>query len=501
MTAITPKWTRRTRGFVYTESQPDRQGGNIVRYNLETRTSVSVRPSKNNIVNWSQYITPAMEDLAEKQNWGRQPQNQGALRYNWSTPFHLSPINPHVLYVGSNHLLMSPDRGTTYRIISPDLTQNDPRKTLRKSGGLTPDEDPGGGAEYHGTIITLQESSLEPGVIWVGTDDGNIQVTRDAGGTWTKVGTAGLPGVDRPDIWVSRVEPSHHTAGTAYASLDGHRFALYKPWVFKTTDYGKTWTSISSNLPDGNPIYVVKEDLKNPNLLFVGGEMSAYYSLNGGQSWSRLNTNLPTVAVHDLQVHPRENDLIAATHGRGFWIMDDISPLQQMTADVQKAEAFLFKNRLATEWLSIQPQYNGGQLAFMGQNPTKNAIINYYLSPQVTGDVRFEITGADAASSCTATMPAQAGIGRLEWTMRWASAAGRGRRWWWRARRRGRGRLPDGGSPGRRRRWRSRRWRRRRSRRRRWRGPGRSGQLSRHDDGQRQDVHERDHRSARSVMK
>ena len=119
--------------------------------------------------------------------------------------------------------------------------------------------------------------------------------------------------------------------------------------------------------------------------------------------------NMPTVAVHDLQVHPRENDLIAATHGRGFWIMDDISPLQQMTPEVQKAEAYLFKNRVATEWLSIQPQYNGGQLAFMGQNPTKNAIINYYLSPQVTGDVRFEITSADGASSCIATMP---GTGR-----------------------------------------------------------------------------------------
>jgi photosystem II stability/assembly factor-like uncharacterized protein len=416
--------------IAYTESQPDRQGGNIVRYDLLTRTSVSVRPSKTNIVNWSQYITPAMEDQAEKLNWGRQPQNEGPLRYNWSTPFEVSPINPHVFYVGSNHLLMSPDRGATYRIISPDLTSNDPRKTLRKSGGLTPDEDPGGGAEYYGTIITLQESTLEPGVIWVGTDDGNIQVTRDNGNTWAKVGTTGLPGLNRSDIWVSRVEPSHHTPGTAYVSLDGHRFALYTPWVFKTTDYGKTWTSISSGLPDGNPIYVVREDLKNPNLLFAGGELAAFYSLNGGQSWSRLNGNLPTVAVHDLAVHPRDGDLIAATHGRGFWILDDISPLQQMTPEVQQSEAHLFKNRTATEWLNIQPQNNGGQLAFMGQNPSKNALINYYLSPQVTGQVRFEVTSADGEGSCTATVPAEAGIGRIEWTMRWQQqpgAAGGGR--------------------------------------------------------------------------
>jgi hypothetical protein len=236
--------------------------------------------------------------------------------------------------------------------------------------------------------------------------------------------------LNRSDIWVSRVEPSHHTPGTAYVSLDGHRFALYTPWVFKTTDYGKTWTSISSGLPDGNPIYVVREDLKNPNLLFAGGELAAFYSLNGGQSWSRLNGNLPTVAVHDLAVHPRDGDLIAATHGRGFWILDDISPLQQMTPEVQQSEAHLFKNRTATEWLNIQPQNNGGQLAFMGQNPSKNALINYYLSPQVTGQVRFEVTSADGEGSCTATVPAEAGIGRIEWTMRWQQqpgAAGGGR--------------------------------------------------------------------------
>jgi photosystem II stability/assembly factor-like uncharacterized protein len=408
--------------IVYTESQPDRQGGNITRYNLGTRQSQSIRPNKNNIVNYADYITADMEKLALDRNWGAQPQMMGPLRYNWSTPFHISPNNAHTIYVGSNHLLMSWNRGQDWKIISPDLTNNDPIKTVRKSGGLTPDEDPGGGAEYHSTIITMQESSLEPGVIWVGTDDGNIQVTRNAGQTWTKVGTGGLPGLTRADIWVSRVEPSHHTRGTAYVSLDGHRFALHTPWIFKTTDYGKTWTRISNGLPDGSPIYVVKEDLKNPNLLFAGSEHAAYYSLNGGQNWSRLNNNLPTVAVHDLQVHPREGDLIAATHGRGFWIMDDISPLQQMTPEVQAADAHLFRNRVATEWMTIQPQNNGGQLAFMGENPTRNAIINYYLSPRVSGDVRFEVADAEGRSTCSATIPAKAGIGRMLWTMRFAQA-------------------------------------------------------------------------------
>ena len=137
---------------------------------------------------------------------------------------------------------------------------------------MTPDEDPGGGAEYHGTIITMSESALEPGIIWVGTDDGNVQVTRDVGGNWTKVGTANMPGLPSTDLWVSRVEASHFAKGTAYVSVDGHRMAKYSPWVFKTTDYGKTWTNITNNLPAGNPIYVIKEDLKNPNLLFAGSE-------------------------------------------------------------------------------------------------------------------------------------------------------------------------------------------------------------------------------------
>jgi photosystem II stability/assembly factor-like uncharacterized protein len=422
---------------VYTESQPDQQGGNVGRSNVETRERQSVRPNKNNISNWSQYITPQMEDFAEKQNWGRQPQNMGPLRYNWSTPLLLSPNNNKTLYIGSNHLLMSPDRGVTWRLLSPDLTKNDPERTLRKSGGLTPDENPGGGAEYHGTIITMSESPIEPGNIWVGTDDGNIQVTRDGGATWTKVGTTGMPTLPQDDLWVTRVEASHHTRGLAYATVDGHRMARHNTWVFKTTDYGKTWTSITNNLPDGHPLYTVKEDLKNPNLLFTGSEMAIFYSLNGGQSWSKLNNNMPTVSVHDVIIHPRDGDLIAATHGRGIWVMDDISALQQMTTTVQQSEAHLFRSRPAIQWLSIQPhhaQFAGGSLVFQGQNPTRNAIINYYLSDRVTGDVKFDVTDISASNSCTASIPARAGIGRIEWTMAWtpqpgaAGAAGAGGR-------------------------------------------------------------------------
>jgi hypothetical protein len=409
--------------IVYTESQPDVNGGNIGRSNIETRERQNTRPNKNTISNWDEYITPAMEDLAEKNNWGRQPQQMGPLRFNWSTPLLLSPNNNRTLYAGSNHLLMSPDRGNTWRIISPDLSKNDPERTIRRSGGLTPDENPGGGAEYHATIITISESKLEPGNVWIGTDDGNIQVTRNGGGSWTKVGTSGMPGVPREDIWVSRVEASNHTRGTAYATLDGHRFALYTPWVFKTTDYGKTWTSIRGNLPDNHPLYVVREDPKNPNLLFAGSEFAAFYSLNGGQTWQRINNNLPTVAVHHLEIHPRDGDLIAGTHGRGIWIMDDISPLQQLTPEVQKGDAHLFQPRPAIQWYSIQPQHNGGNLAFQGQNPTRNAVLSYYLSDRVSSEVRFEITDVAGTNSCTGTFKPAAGINRVEWTMRWNPAA------------------------------------------------------------------------------
>ena len=407
--------------WAYTESQPDLQGGNIGRTNLKTRERVSVRPNKLNITNYAEMVTPAMEKRGEEQNWGTQPQGMGPFRFNWSTPFFLSPHDSKQLFVGGNHVFMSTDRGMTYRIISPDLTQNDIERTIRKSGGMTPDEDPGGGAEYFGTIITMAESPLERGNIWVGSDDGNIQVTRNYGATWTKVGVAGMPGVPRPDMWVSRVEPSHFARGTAYATIDGHRFGNYKPFVYKTTDYGKTWTAISNNIPDGNTMWVVKEDTKNPNLLFAGSEMSAFYSLDGGANWKKLNQNMPTVAVHDVLVHPRDGDLIAATHGRGLWVLDDITPLQQMTKDVQASEAFLFENRPTTQWLSIQPQHNGGNLAFVGKNPTRNAVINYFLSDRVSGDVKFDITETTSDATCTGTVPAKAGIGRVEWTMRFST--------------------------------------------------------------------------------
>jgi hypothetical protein len=340
----------------------------------------------------------------------------GAFRWNWSTPFILSEFNPRTLYLGANHLFKSTDRGDTWRIISPDLTKNHPERTLRRSGGLTPDEDPGGGAEFYGTIVTIAESPLEQGVIWVGTDDGNVQLSRNDGATWTDV-SKGLPGLPSNDLYISRVEPSHHVKGTAYVAVDGHEAAHFNPFVFKTTDYGKTWTSISNNLPADQPIYVVREDLKNPNLLFVGTEFNVFYSADGGKKWTKMNNNLPTVAIHDLLIHPRDNDLIAATHGRGFWIMDDITPLQQLNDKVLASEAHLFENRVATQWLRIQPHGTGGALSFQGENPVRAGVINYYLGTAVTGDVKFEIANITGQNKATITVPARAGVNRLPWNM------------------------------------------------------------------------------------
>ena len=340
----------------------------------------------------------------------------GAFRWNWSTPFILSRSNPKTLYLGANHVMKSTDRGDNWRIMSPDLTKNDIEKTLRKSGGLTPDEDPGGGAEFYGTIVTVMESPISPGEVWVGTDDGNVQVTRNDGGTWEEVGK-NIQGVPNHDLYVSRVEPSHHARGTAYVSIDGHEAAIFKPFIFKTTDYGKTWTNISSNLPEHGPVYVVREDPKNANLLFAGTEFAVFYSADGGKKWAKLNNNMPTVAVHDLEIHPRDNDLIAATHGRGIWIMDDITPLQQLSEKVMAAEAHLFESRRATQWLRLQPHGTGGTLSFRGENPTRNAVINYYLGSAATGQVQFVIEDVTGDNKRTLTVPVRAGINRLEWPM------------------------------------------------------------------------------------
>jgi photosystem II stability/assembly factor-like uncharacterized protein len=410
---------------VYSEPHPGNTGGRIQKLDALTHESESIRPAKDvNIVNYSQFITPGMEAVQEEKGWGP----MGAFRWNWSSPIVMSPHNGDVVFFGANHLFKTTNGGESWYLISPDLTKNEDRKTIKESGGLTPDHDPGGGAEFHGTIITIGQSPVNEQVLWVGTDDGNVQVTRDGGGTWTNV-QPNLPNMPAPDLWISRVEASHFDEGTAYVAVDGHRSSYFEPWIFKTTDFGATFTRITDGIPNDEPVYVVKEDLKNPNVLFAGTEFAVYYSIDAGDSWTRLNQNLPTVAVHDLVIHPRDPDVVIGTHGLGLWIMDDISALQQLTPEVMGSPAHLFDNEVATQWLDIQPQGTGGSLGFQGENPTRDAVINYWIGEGVSGDVTVRISDVTGQNERTYTVPARPGVNKLEWDMRYDPTPAQRRAW------------------------------------------------------------------------
>ncbi len=413
-------------GF-YTQNDPtdwriayvESQGGSISRVNVETRETARIRPSQQNTYNWSDHVPksakkkPAAKQQPQAGRFGRQ---RSPFRFNWSSPILISPHNPRTIYFAGDHLFKSVDRGDHWQIISPDLSTNDPEKHSKPTGGITLDQT---GAETHCTITSISESPITPGIIWVGTDDGNVQVTQNDGGEWTNV-RGNVPDVPE-GIWVSRVEASRFKDGTCYLTFDGHRSDNFKPYVFKTTDYGQTWTNISANLPDGGPVYVIREDLKNKNLLFLGTEFKVFFSIDGGQKWTDLGLNMPTVAFHDLQIHPRDNDLIAGTHGRGIWILDDISPLQQASEKVLESEAFLFDDgKVGTQWLRLdRGGYGRGNLFFQGENPPNGATISFYLKDKSDGPVTLEITDATGTLKTTYTLKdAEAGISRLMWDMR-----------------------------------------------------------------------------------
>jgi photosystem II stability/assembly factor-like uncharacterized protein len=413
--------------IVYGESQ----GGSLQRTNVETRESRGISPrGPNNILNYNEYYPAATSGQPQGGRGGAPGQAGGPggggrgggspLRFNWSAPILVSPHNAQTLYFGGNHVFKSTDRGDHWQIISQDLTTNDRQKYGQPNGGLTGENT---GAETHCTIITIAESPLTPGLLWVGTDDGNVQLTRNGGASWTNV-RENVPGVPN-GLWASRVEASHFSEGTCYLTFEGHRSDDFKPYVFKTTDYGKTWTSITNNLPDGQPVYVIREDPKNRNLLFLGTEFAVFFSRNGGSSWTNLNLNMPTVAFHDLLIHPRDNDLIAATHGRGFWILDDISALQQMDK-VADSEFYLFENkRPGTRWLRMRRGgYGRGDLYFRGENPPEGALVHYYLKNKPDSPAAIEITDVTGTLKTTYILDnAQPGVNRLVWDFRFDPSA------------------------------------------------------------------------------
>lgn len=316
-------------------------------------------------------------------------------RFNWNAPIHQSPNDPSVVYVGGNVLFRSDDAGQSWAAISPDLSNAEPEK-LGYSGGLTMDNTT---AEYHATIYTISESPVETGVIWVGTDDGNVQVTRDGGATWTEVsepgaGRSGLPGVPS-HAWVSRIEASTHAAGAAWVSVDAHRQDDMSPHIFATTDYGTTWRRISGGLPTPGYVHVVREDPRVPGLLYAGTETGVWFSPppgtggagsgregGGVRRWVSLRLGLPRVPVRDLFVHPRDNDLVMATHGRGAWILDDLGPVQRLEAGlVSGADVHLFPPRDAVRFEpSIRRfRFDLGDDVFVGENPPYGASIDYFV--------------------------------------------------------------------------------------------------------------------------
>ncbi len=252
----------------------------------------------------------------------------GKLRFNWDAAISMSPTKNSV-YVGAQYLFKSTDQGSSWTRISPDLTTNDPDKQQQaESGGLTVDNST---AENHTTIFCIAESALDENLIWVGTDDGNLQVTRDGGKVWTNT-VANIPGLP-PNTWCSSVYPGRFDKGTAYATFDGHRNDDFTPYVYKTTDYGVTWTSIASEKITSH-CYKILEDLVNPDLLFLGTEFGLFISVDGGEQWAQFKNDLPNVSVMDMVIHPREHDLVLGTHGRGVYIIDDISPFRQLTQEV-----------------------------------------------------------------------------------------------------------------------------------------------------------------------
>ena len=337
------------------------------------------------------------------------------LRFNWNTPIHLSPTRPNTLYYGSQYLHFSTDRGDSWTTISPDLTTDDPdRQRQKHSGGITVDNTT---AENNATIYAIAESPLAPEVVWVGTDDGLVQLSRDGGGSWVRV-SDNLPADATAGSWVSSVHASPHDAATAFVTYDGHRHGDMAPHIFRTDDFGATWRPITGEGLEGY-VWTVKQDPVNPALLYAGTEFGLFITLDGGTQWARFTENLPRVAVHDIAIHPTEHDLILGTHGRGIYIIDDLTALRGLTAEVMESKVALLPSRPSPQVLSGGMAWFGSDDEFVGRNPDESASINYWLARRhLFGDLKIEVY--DASGELITTLPGKKrrGINRVGWPMR-----------------------------------------------------------------------------------
>ena len=400
---------------VYSESQ----NGNIRRLSLATGEQVSIRPRAPSENNPSSNIVPM-------------PARGTEIRWNWNTPFILSPHNPDVVHAGGNRFFTSMDRGETWTM-SPDLSRNMDRDMIEVLGQANAlprcnQMDRGrecilsrnDGVSAWGAAVSLTESPLVPGLLWMGTDDGNLQVSRDGGASWTEVG-GNIPGGTK-GYYISRIEASHFDAGTAYASVDGHKSGDLAPYVYVTRDYGASWEDIASNLPEYGNVNTVRQDPRNRNLLYAGTEFEFFVSLDEGGSWHRFMTGLPVVRIDDVLVHPRDNDLVVATHGRSVMVMDDITPLQLLTPEVMERDAFLFEPREAVAWKQNRMRSRSvtGDKVLRGDNAPPGTAIHYHLSDDVDADdvslTVTEVVTGEVFRDLEAT--GHEGINRVRWDLR-----------------------------------------------------------------------------------
>ncbi|HZS45403.1 MAG TPA: hypothetical protein VFC63_09900 [Blastocatellia bacterium] len=376
------------------------QGGNIVRSDMRTREQQLVRP-------WV--------------GGGGGPAGENKYRFNWNSPIEMSPHDKNTVYLGGNVIFKSTDFGKTWTIISPDLSTNDPEKQKDGGGPVAPENT---AAEFHCTVISIAESPIKAGTIWAGTDDGNLQVTTDGGKSWTNL-IKNIPEL-KPNSPVSHIEPSRTSANVAYATFDRHMLDDFRPYIFKTTDGGKSWKNVTGDLPSAGYALVVKEDPKNPNVLYAGTELGLFVSYTGGDNWLPMNfKNMPKVSVHDIAIHPRENDMILATHGRAIWILDDITPIQKMTTEIANSDMHLFEIRPALRFTTRFTRYGIGEKVFTGPNPPYGALISYYLKdkPDDKTPVKLQILdGSGKVIKEIKALPKDKGLNRVVWDLSYEGA-------------------------------------------------------------------------------
>ena len=356
------------------------------------------------------------------------PASKAKYRLGWTPPIQISPHDPNVMYVGAQMVLKTTDGGMSWNAISPDLTLNDKSKQQSSGGPITQDNT---GTEYFDQISTLAESPVQKDLIWVGTDDGLVQLTRDGGKTWGNITPKQMP------QWgfVSLIDASAHEPGTAYIAVDRHRLDDFKPYIFKTSDYGKSWEQINEGLPGNAYIHAVREDPVQKGLLFAGSETGIFVSFNDGKGWQPLQLNLPTVPVYDLLVH--NNDLAIATHGRAFWVLDDITPLRQLDKAESTPDFYLDRPAVAYR-THAGGRFGSSVSAFVGENPPSGAILDYYLKAapkqplvieifDAKGKLVHKFTSAAAKSEKESPnrgshLPVEVGSNRFVWDLRYPGA-------------------------------------------------------------------------------